>query len=285
MQEVTAALAALVARALGVWTRPEKLGIFLTIATVLIVWACILRVLRGRWPSPDRDDATDAIYTAFYVGGAFGFLIGGPLYALVSRGIHTFTPALELHLLRGTPGWLQFAVLTAVTDLVSYGWHRWAHASRFLWLFHRIHHSQPHLTPLTNYRFHAGDMALRGALQAVPVVMLGADGTWFVAAIWVETALNLLAHADLDWGYGRAGYLLVSPRFHRIHHAAEPGPARKNFGFVLALWDHAFGTADGGAGRPAAYGVQGESVPRAFLPQQIAPFSAALRQERVSGKS
>ena len=284
MQEVTAALAAIVERALDVWTRPERLGTFTTIATVLVVWACVLRNLRGQWPSPDRDDRTDALYTAFYVGGVFGFLIGGPLYTLVSRGIHAWAPALELHLLRGKPGWLQFFALTAVTDLVSYGWHRCAHASRFLWVFHRIHHSQTHLTPLTNYRFHAGDMALRGTLQAVPVVMLGADASWFVAAIWVETALNLLAHSDLDWGYGRAGYLLVSPRFHRIHHAAEPALARKNFGFLLAIWDHAFGTADGGAGRPATYGVQGEGVPRAFLPQQIYPFRAALRQAREGGK-
>jgi sterol desaturase/sphingolipid hydroxylase (fatty acid hydroxylase superfamily) len=284
MQEVAVALAALAARAVHVWTRPERLGTFTTIAVVLILWACVLRRLRGRWPTPDRDDATDAMYTAFYVGGIFGFLVGGPVYALVSHAIHAWAPALELHLLKGKPGWLQFLALTAVTDLVSYGWHRWAHASRFLWLFHRIHHAEPHLTPLTNYRFHAGDMALRGTLLAVPVVILGADASWFLAALWVETALNLLAHSDLDWGYGRAGYLLVSPRFHRIHHAAESGPARRNFGFLLAVWDHVFGTADGGAARPAAYGVQGESVPRAFFPQQIDPFGAALRQAREGGK-
>jgi len=284
MQEVTAALAALAARAVTVWTRPERLGTFATIALVLVGWALVLKITRGAWPSPDRDDATDALYTAFYVGGFFSFLIGAPLYALVAHVIRAGAPGLELHLLRGAPGWAQFLTLAVVTDLVSYGWHRWAHASRFLWLFHRIHHSQPHLTPLTNYRFHAGDFALRGLLQAVPVVILGADASWFLAAIWIETALNLLAHSDLDWGYGPAGFLLVSPRFHRIHHTAETGPARRNFGFLLAVWDHIFGTADGGAGRPARYGVDGEAVPRAFLPQQIDPFAAVLRLARGSGK-
>jgi sterol desaturase/sphingolipid hydroxylase (fatty acid hydroxylase superfamily) len=284
MREVTAALAALAARAVHVWTSPERLGTVATIALVLAVWAVLKKITRGRWPSPDRDDATDALYAAFYVGGFFSFLIGAPVYALVARAIHAGAPAMELHLLRGTPGWAQFLVLTVVTDFVSYGWHRWAHASRLLWLFHRIHHSQTHLTPLTNYRFHAGDFALRGILQAVPVVMLGADATWFLAALWIETALNLLAHSDFDWGYGRAGFLLVSPRFHRVHHAAGPGPARKNFGFLLAVWDHAFGTADPAAGRPASYGVEGEAVPQAFLPQQVNPFGAAFRELRPGGR-
>lgn len=279
MQEVAAALAALAARAIGVWTRPERLGTLATIALVLVLWACVLRLSRGTWPSPDRDDGTDALYTAFYVGGFFSFLVGAPLYALVSHGVHAFTPALELHLLRGTPGWLQFFVLTAVTDFVSYWWHRWAHASRLLWRFHRIHHSQPHLTPLTNYRFHAGDMTLRGTLQAVPVVMLGADASWFLAAIWFETALNLLAHSDLDWGYGQAGYLVVSPRFHRVHHAAGAGPAHRNYGFLLAVWDFAFGTAADGTDRPEKFGVEGEIVPRSFLAQQVDPF-LGLRRAR-----
>lgn len=283
MQEVTAALAALAARAVHVWTRPERLGTFVTIAVVLAAWACVLRLKSGAWPSPDRDDGTDALYTAFYVGGVFGFLIGGPLYALVSRAIHAFTPALELHLLRGTPGWLQFLALTATTDFVSYWWHRWAHASRLLWRFHRIHHSQTHLSPLTNYRFHAGDMAFRGVLQAVPVVMLGADASWFLATIWVETSLNLLAHSDLDWGYGRAGTLIVSPRFHRVHHAARAGPAHRNYGFLLALWDFAFGTAADRADRPERFGVEGEIVPRSFLAQQVDPF-LGLRRARGGGE-
>jgi sterol desaturase/sphingolipid hydroxylase (fatty acid hydroxylase superfamily) len=282
MQEVAAALAALAERAVRVWTRPERLGTFAIIALVLAVWAAALRLSRGRWPSPDRDDGTDALYTAFYVGGFFSFLVGAPLYALVARGIHAFSPGLELHLLRGTPGWVQFLALTAVTDFVSYWWHRWAHASRVLWRFHRIHHSQPHLTPLTNYRFHAGDMALKGALQAVPVVMLGADASWFVAAIWVETALNLLAHADLDWSYGRAGYLFVSPRFHRVHHAAEAGTARRNYGFLLALWDFTFGTASERTDRPEKFGVEGDLVPRSFLAQQVDPF-LGLRRARGAG--
>lgn len=281
MQEVAAALAALAARAVAVWTRPERVGTFAIIALVLAVWGTAVRLASGRWPSPDRDDGTDALYTAFYVGGFFSFLFGAPLYALVSSGIRAFAPALELHLLRGAPGWLQFLVLVVVTDFVSYWWHRGAHKSRLLWRFHRIHHSQIHLTPLTNYRFHAGDMSLRGTLQAVPVVMLGADASWFMAAIWIETALNLLAHADLDWGYGPAGYLVVSPRFHRVHHAAASGPAHRNFGFLLSFWDFAFGTAAVSAARPARFGVEGETVPRSFLAQQVDPFLGARRSRSV----
>src|SRR5512140_3673147 len=40
-----------------------------------------------------------------------------------------------------TPSWVALPVTAAVLDLVSYGWHRANHVVRFLWRWHKVHHS------------------------------------------------------------------------------------------------------------------------------------------------
>jgi hypothetical protein len=40
----------------------------------------------------------------------------------------------------------------------------------------------------------------------------------------------------LRWTYGRAGRVLISPAYHRIHHAAT-GRLDINLGTVFAVWD------------------------------------------------
>jgi sterol desaturase/sphingolipid hydroxylase (fatty acid hydroxylase superfamily) len=52
-----------------------------------------------------------------------------------------------------------------------------------------------------------------------------------------------LCHSNLTTDYGWVGrWLLVSPRMHRLHHAAAPEYHDRNFSFDLVLWDRLFGT-------------------------------------------
>jgi sterol desaturase/sphingolipid hydroxylase (fatty acid hydroxylase superfamily) len=55
-------------------------------------------------------------------------------------------------------------------------------------------------------------------------------------------------HANLPWSYGPLGYVLVSPLFHRLHHAIGYGHEGRrhgcNFAVLFPLWDMLFGTAD-----------------------------------------
>jgi sterol desaturase/sphingolipid hydroxylase (fatty acid hydroxylase superfamily) len=37
-------------------------------------------------------------------------------------------------------------------------------------------------------------------------------------------------------------YVLVTPQSHRVHHSIEPEHQDKNFGAILSIWDHLFGT-------------------------------------------
>lgn len=64
--------------------------------------------------------------------------------------------------------------------------------------------------------------------------------------------LQSLAHANARVSFGRVfEHLLVSPRYHRLHHAiAAPGapkgsgtPVHSNFAQLFPVWDRIFGTA------------------------------------------
>jgi sterol desaturase/sphingolipid hydroxylase (fatty acid hydroxylase superfamily) len=71
----------------------------------------------------------------------------------------------------------------------------------------------------------------------------------FVTIIVATRVIESLSHANLRLSFGRIGeYVLVSPRFHRMHHGigvGHEGTARGcNFAILFPLWDVLFGTAN-----------------------------------------
>ena len=278
MPDIVTFVQELLTAAFRVWTAPVSLVRYAAVAAMLAIWFAVRKRRDGRWPSlATRDAATDGLYTAFYLGGIYAFFIALPLFAVMTALVRNFAPTLQINLLRGLPVIAQVIVVSLVMDFMAYWWHRWVHGSSFLWAFHSIHHSQTELTPLTNYRFHFVDMITRSLVQLVPAVILGPAPAILLAAVFLETALNALAHADAGWSFGPAGRLIVSPQFHRVHHSTEQAHLRSNFGLTYSLWDHLFRTANHAAGRPAAYGVE-EKVPRGFFAQLLHPLRTIARR-------
>jgi len=282
MPDIVTFVQELLTAVIRVWTDPVNLVRYAAIAAMLGIWFAVRKRRDGRWPSlATRDAATDALYTTFYLGGIYAFFIALPLFAAMTALVRKFVPALQLNLLQGLPVIAQVILVSLVMDFMAYWWHRWVHGTSLLWAFHSIHHSQTELTPLTNYRFHFVDMITRSLVQLVPAVILGPAPGVLLAAVFLETSLNALAHADAGWSFGPVGRLFVSPQFHRVHHSTQPVHLRSNFGLTYSLWDHFFGTANYAAGRPAAYGVE-ETVPRGFFAQLLHPLRAIRRRPRVA---
>jgi sterol desaturase/sphingolipid hydroxylase (fatty acid hydroxylase superfamily) len=103
--------------------------------------------------------------------------------------------------------------------------------------------------------------------------------------ITVYVCIGTLQHANLRWTFGPAGRVLVSPAYHRLHHA--PDTQGVNLGVVLTVWDVLAGYArfparGGAVGRT---GLDGRPVPveqddsagpalRLLAGQLIEPFQA-----------
>jgi sterol desaturase/sphingolipid hydroxylase (fatty acid hydroxylase superfamily) len=150
------------------------------------------------------------------------------------------------------PPAVQWIVAFLAVDLAAYFAHRAAHTNRFLWRFHRIHHSDAALGALTAFRCHAVEVAWRLFARVLPLHLLRVDPWSMPVGLFVlPLCIEVIAHANVDWTLWR---LLVSPAYHRVHHSADEGQSRHNFAMLLPIWDVLFRTSAAPA-RPSAFGL------------------------------
>ncbi len=153
--------------------------------------------------------------------------------------------------------WASFLVYLLVFDLLDYWIHRGQHHANRWWALHAVHHSQRHMTMWSDNRNHLLDDLLRDVLIAFTARAIGVPPGQFVALVAVTQLVESFSHANLRMSFGWLGErLLVSPRFHRQHHAIgigheSEGPGTLggcNFAVLFPVWDMLFGTArfDGG---------------------------------------
>lgn len=219
-----------------------------------------------------RNAATDALYTLFYLGGFYGLFVSGPLSRALTWAVDAYAPFLRLGLARDLPVVVQGALVIGLGDGVRYWVHRWAHANRWLWAFHQVHHSQDQLTPWTNFRAHFGDFAVHSvALYGLGLILGPPPEIWAPLSILMMWQA-LVVHTGWDWSLGPLDRVVVSPRYHSVHHSIEPQHFDRNFGMAFSFWDYLFGTAATDRRRPRAFGLSGPRMPESFFRQLPWPF-------------
>lgn len=159
-------------------------------------------------------------------------------------------PALELHPLLG------FVVYLVILDCTEYWRHRLSHAIRWWWALHAIHHSQRQMSLWTDSRNHLLDDLIGGAWFALIALCIGVPPGHFIGIMVAVRIVENLSHVNARLSFGRLGeQLLVSPRYHRWHHAVDLPEGRQyrhgcNFAILFPVWDRLFGTQYLGAGLP-----------------------------------
>jgi sterol desaturase/sphingolipid hydroxylase (fatty acid hydroxylase superfamily) len=146
------------------------------------------------------------------------------------------------------------AAIVLAIDLGGYAYHRLMHRVRFLWEFHKVHHSAPTLNPFTSFRIHPVDVLLRSASVGLALgavtgglalafggAHLAADvAAGFGAYALLSAYLVVLNHSHIWLSLGPLEYLLVSPAMHAVHHSRDPRHFDRNFSFVFSIWDVLF---------------------------------------------
>lgn len=148
-------------------------------------------------------------------------------------------------------------------DLMYYLWHKASHSFDCLWIFHRVHHSDPHLNVSTAFRVHFVELLIITALKAVYIVMLGADKTIVLINETITTLFVMFHHANVAFrGEKLLGRVIIAPYLHRVHHSTERHEHDRNYGSVLSVWDRLFGTF--AELEPAKVGIK-NNVPQDLL--------------------
>lgn len=169
-----------------------------------------------------------------------------------------------------------------ISDFFSYWFHRAEHTITHLWRVHSVHHSIEQLNAWNDYH-HVLEDVIRFALVAVPMNLLI---NVRVSEVIVYSILlrysGQITHANSKISFGPLRYVFVEPRFHRIHHSAEPHHWNKNFAFLFPIWDIIFCTAYfPSKDEYPRTGIESQREPRSVQEYLLAPFL----QESANGRT
>ena len=143
-----------------------------------------------------------------------------------------------------------------VADLGSYWMHRLMH-TRAVWRVHRWHHSPEQLYWLAGVRASIPQQILFNlpAIAAIPI--LAGAPAWVITAMLIEGVVrNDWMHMNVTWRSRWLEYVLVTPRYHHIHHSTDAELHDANYGSLFSIWDRLFGTyVDPDASVPKKFGT------------------------------
>jgi sterol desaturase/sphingolipid hydroxylase (fatty acid hydroxylase superfamily) len=209
----------------------------------------------------------DAAYWFYYRSGLDRLLFTAALFGFLGSKL----AFLQLPFLNNlSPVWRGILWLL-VTDFTTYWVHRVQHASRFVWAFHATHHSQEQLNFATTTRFHPVDHWFADTVKFVPQMALGASPLSWLPLYLAMDFVTITQHSRIAWRLGPLSKVLVTPWFHSFHHSTDPRHYNKNFGGLLSIWDHMFGTAVDAPEQPREYGLVDIKMPT-FLSTLLRPF-------------
>lgn len=154
-----------------------------------------------------------------------------------------------------------------VIDFLHYAAHRLFHAVPWLWRLHAVHHSDSEIDVTTSYRHHPGEYVIASFAYTIAHVLLGVSPVAAALYSIINFVWTPFTHANLRlpaWAEHVLAPLLVTPRFHALHHANNAADGHSNYGMVFSLWDRIAGSARAPrATETITFGLIGEAQPQA----------------------
>jgi sterol desaturase/sphingolipid hydroxylase (fatty acid hydroxylase superfamily) len=141
---------------------------------------------------------------------------------------------------------LTFCLYVVILDFSEYWRHRLSHIFDWWYSLHALHHAQRQMTFWSDDRNHVLDEVISFLWFMAVALLIGIPPMQFPLLVLLVRLLESMSHANARINFGWLGErLLISPRFHRAHHATTAaGRESVNYGSVLPWWDMLFGTAD-----------------------------------------
>lgn len=187
---------------------------------------------------------------------AVGVAFGWALVAAISGDTRWWQSPAAHGLGRWLPLSAQLVLAVLIIDLGEYFRHRAFHHVRQLWLMHVVHHSDQEVDVTTGLRFHPFETILVYVFRIALLVAFGLPIWALAVRALFQVPVSALQHAAIrlptrfEW---LAGWLIVTPAMHRVHHSRLKAETDSNYGELFSFWDRLFGTyrspsrASGGA--------------------------------------
>jgi sterol desaturase/sphingolipid hydroxylase (fatty acid hydroxylase superfamily) len=126
-----------------------------------------------------------------------------------------------------------------VAELLGWLLHYIKHQNQFLWNFHFQHHREDQYNIWLVTHTHAGEVLISAGLIAVITCLLGFSKPVVMAYLLFYSLAKVYQHSANDYTLGPLDRVIISPRYHRLHHHVDN---RCNYGVALTVFDVLFGT-------------------------------------------
>lgn len=176
---------------------------------------------------------------------AFALAVNRLATAGIHHAIGNATPAFlqsTAAWLAGLPAVVRVIAAIALADFTIYWIHRSQHRYRLMWRTHAWHHSIEEMYWFAGFRTSFLHSLLNNIPQVViPVTIFQLSpaeaGIGYSFGIFIQ----FVEHTNWKLSFGPLNWLLVTPDYHRIHHAAKLHRG-KNLAGIFRIWDKMFGT-------------------------------------------
>ena len=136
------------------------------------------------------------------------------------------------------PGW---SLALLFYDFLYYWNHRLGHTVAVFWAAHVVHHQSQDYNLSTALR-QPSTYPLLGWVFYLPMAIAGVPPLVFVVVGLIDLLYQFWIHTGQIGSLGRFDRWFASPSNHRVHHAVNDRYVDRNYGGILMLWDHLFGT-------------------------------------------
>jgi sterol desaturase/sphingolipid hydroxylase (fatty acid hydroxylase superfamily) len=199
----------------------------------------------------------------------------------LSHYVNGVMPAALRHSIQQQPFLLQAAEVILLSDLLIYWGHRLQHKVGFLWRFHKVHHSAPHLDWLAAHREHPLDSIYTIGLINLPALIMGFDLNAIAALIAFRGLWAIYIHSNVRLNIGPLKYVIGSPELHHWHHSLDRDAG--NYANISPLMDLIFRTHYCPRHEPEAFGIK-EAFPEHYAGQLLHPLLPKKVLQRLKQK-
>ena len=250
------------------------------IAISIIVWLLEIAFPWRKNQSIFRKDFwLDAFYM-FFNFFVFSIMISGfyKILEITFSNVGITETSLGLINMSSLPSWAQLIIFFILSDFVQWFTHVLLHKYKFLWNFHKVHHSVKEMGFAAHLRYHWMENVLYKPLKTLVVMLIGGfEPQQAYIVHFISIAIGHFNHANIKITWGVLKYVFNNPVMHLYHHAYSLPEGRfgVNFGISLSLWDYIFKTnyvpEDSGT---IELGFEGdEKFPTDFLRQNTYGFT------------
>lgn len=196
----------------------------------------------------------------YYINGLLPAVLLAPFLSVLAMAAQRLSPAAYVAAVSSLPIGLKIVIGLFVGEFGTYWGHRFAHENRFMWRFHRAHHSPDSMDWLVNTRAHPLDVTFTRLCGLTPLYVFSlassqGDGQLLPLIVsFLGTVWAFFIHANVNWRFGPLEWVVSTPAFHHWHHTNDEHRDH-NYASLLPVWDWVFGSFYLPKAWPPVYGI------------------------------